>query len=221
MPALNPQYVGVGAYSLAQASRMLGVQKNTLRHWAGEIADREGVITRRFPDDRILTFAELMELHFVKMFRDEDVSLQVIRKAALAAAKRFDTEHPFSVKRFDTDGKQIFATLTRKETDEELVEDLARGQLVFQQIIRPFFKKLEYGASQQVGLFWPMSKRGRVVLNPRRNMGQPIDHQTGVPVATLISAVANGEDPKRVAKWYDVPLEAVKAAVKYDRSLTS
>jgi hypothetical protein len=34
-------------------------------------------------------------------------------------------------------------------------------------------------------------------------------------------AAGGGQDVRDVAKWFDVPLEAVKAAVKFEKSLAS
>jgi uncharacterized protein (DUF433 family) len=161
-----------------------------------------------------------MELHFIKLFEEQGVSFQTIRKAARTAAKRFETNYPFAVKRFDTDGRTIFATLVKEETREELTEDLRHGQYVFTKIMRPFFRKLDYGTSE-ISRYWPLNKRGRVVLDPNRGFGRPIDALTGIPTKTLFQAVrADGSHSvKKVAKWFDVPEAAVRAAVRFEQSL--
>jgi uncharacterized protein (DUF433 family) len=175
----------------------------------------------------VLTIAELMEFHFVKLFYEKNVSFRAIRKAANAASTKYDAEYPFTVRRFDTDGKTIFATLRSKETDKELVEDLERGQLVFKSVIRPFFKRLDYLTTNDAGRYWPLrtsSRRdGRIVLDPNRRFGQPLDAETGVPTDALVKAVTagDGQDAKTVAKWFDVPVEAVKAAIKFEKSLAT
>jgi uncharacterized protein (DUF433 family)/DNA-binding transcriptional MerR regulator len=219
-------HVGCGIYSVAQAARLLRIDASVLRRWIGEGPGCESVISRTFEEEQILTFAELMELHFIKMFREENVSLQAIRKAAQMAAQKFRSNYPFTVKRFDTDGKTIFATLKSKETDKELIQDLRQGQLVFATVIRPFFKRLDYLPTQEVGLFWPLRKssrqNGRVVLDPKRRYGQPIDSETGVPTSAITQALAagDGQDVNTVAKWFDIPVEAVKAAIRFEKSLS-
>lgn len=219
---MDSKYVNVGIYSFRQAARLLAVSGNQLRYWIGEFS-AESIVKRQLKDDRLLTFSELMELHFIKLFRDEDVSLQAIRKAANEAAKKFHTEYPFTVKRFDTDGKSIFATLTSKETNRELVEELKHGQLVFRKLIKPFFKKLDYRGTTDIERFWPMKKSGRIVLDPSRRLGQPIDSDTAVPTDTIYKAftAGDGQDVPTVAKWFDIPVEAVKAAIRFERSLAT
>lgn len=210
-------------YTFGQAARILCVPQPSLKYWIGERSGVESIVKRQLKEDSLLTFAELMELHFVKMFRDKNVSYQAIRKAAAAAAKKFGAEYPFTVKRFDTDGTHIFATLKGKETKKELIEELHHGQLVFTKLIRPFFKKLDYGGTSDIERFWPMKKSGRVVLDPMRRFGQPIDNETGISTQTIFEAVnaGDGQDHNIVAKWFDIPLEAVKAAVKYERTLAT
>ena len=218
------KYLGRGLYTFGQAARLLRVPVTVLRYWIGERSGFESIIHRQLSDEHVLTFAELMELHFVKLFRDQDLSLQAIRSAAKAASQKFGAEYPFTVQRFDTDGKTIFATLRRREQDPVLVEDLRRGQLVFPTIIRPFFKKLEY-LQDGIGRFWPLKSSsrnwGRVVLDPERRFGQPLDSETGVPTESIRQAVTagKGQDVKTVAKWFVIPVEAVKAAMKYEKSL--
>ena len=214
-------YVGVGVYTIPEAARLVGEHYQNVRHWLGEERDHPAVIKRQFPDEGIVTFMELMELHFIRLFRREGVSLQTLRRAAAEASKKFRTDHPFAVKRFDTNGVSIFATLTHRETNGQVVEELRHGQLVFEQIIRPFFRKIEYHTDG--ARYWPMEMSGRVVLDPARRFGHPIDAETGVPVETIIDALRadGGQDADVVARWLDIPLEAVRAATQFEASLAA
>jgi len=172
-------------------------------------------------DEHAITFVELMELHFIKLFRGEGVSMQTIRRASAAATAKFSTSYPFSVKRFDTDGRTIFATMMKDESDTVLVEDLKSCQYVFDQIVKPFFRKLEFRGTQDVVRFWPMEKKGRVVLDPERKFGKPIDAASGVPTKAIYDAVfaGGGQSPRDVARWLDIPIQAVEAAVAFENSL--
>lgn len=213
-------HLGVGLYSMADVARLTGAHPETVRRWSSEI----GVVPRHFPGEKLLTFEELMEIHFIQMFRSEGVSFQAIRKASQAAAQRFNTAYPFTFKRFDTDGKTIFATLIKERPRNVLIEDLQRGQYVFESIVRPFFRKLEYrGDSERVACYWPRTKRGRVVLDPKRRFGKPIDAKTGISTSTIYEAVTagGGQSPAVVARWLGIPLTAVKAAVAFEKSLPS
>ena len=144
------------------------------------------------------------------MFRDEGVSLPTIRKASRAAAKRFGAEYPFAVKRFDTDGHSDLCDLEEALRRQGSVEELNRGQYVFDQIARPFFKKLEYSDHNgREGSILANGTEGRIVLDPERSFGQPIDAETGVQTNTLYMAcqAGGGQDAPTVAEWFDVSLE--------------
>jgi hypothetical protein len=215
-----PTHLGVGLYGPREASRIIGVPPAKVQRWL-----RDGRLLHRYfdTDEQTITFVELMELHFISMFRQAGVSLQTIRQVAKGAAERFETDYPFSAKRFDTDGRTIFATLIKSNHDGQLVEDLKSGQYIFDQVMRPFFRKLEYHGDEEVARFWPLEKRGRVVLDPERHFGKPIDSATGVPTHTLYAATiaGGGQDYTEVARWFDVPVSAVEAAVAYEKSLAA
>ncbi|MCX7424891.1 MAG: MerR family transcriptional regulator [Planctomycetia bacterium] len=214
----EPCRLGIGLYSISDAARLLRVHPQRVRHW---IEPEGGLIRRKLePTERTISFLELMELHFINMFREAGVSLQTIQEAAKTAAKAFETPYPFAVHRFDTDGRTVFATLIKREKDTSLVKDLRRGQYVFDTIIRPFFKRLEYRGNEAVR-FWPREKTGRIVLDPNRRFGKPIDAPTGVPTVSLFHAVEAGEDVATVASWFGVPVAAITAAVAFEKSLAA
>jgi uncharacterized protein (DUF433 family) len=98
---------------------------------------------------------------------------------------------------------------------------LGKGQFVFDTAVRPFFRKLEYQDSGEALRYWPMNPEGRIVLDPHRSFGRPIDAATGIPTRALYDAVmaGSGQSPEVVAEWFGIPLEAVQAAVTFESSL--
>jgi len=216
--AKNNPRLGVGVYSIVDAARLIGATPAVIRSWCRE---SERLIPRTLKIKGLLTFTELMELHFIKMFRDEGVSLETIRIASEKAAAKFHAECPFSVKRFDTDGIAIFSTLQSAASNKTLIEDVAKGQLVFEKVMRPFFRKLEYGKNFDLVRFWPLSKTGRIVLDPSRKFGRPIDAETGVSTHVIAQALSagGGQAPAVVARWLNIPIAAVKKAAEFERSL--
>ena len=76
---IDPVRLGVGLYSIPDASRLIGVRVNSIRRW---LNPEERLVTRVFdPREQTISFIELMELHFIKLFRDEGVPLPTIRSA--------------------------------------------------------------------------------------------------------------------------------------------
>src|SRR5262245_26696724 len=125
-------HIGVGLYSLAETARIIGAHPETVRRWLVEASE---LVPRYFdPSEKLLTFVELIEVYFVNMFRREGVPLPVIKEVSKAAAKRLSSPYPFAVKRFDTDGRTVFATLIKEHKGEAQIEDLNRSQYVFKSI---------------------------------------------------------------------------------------
>ena len=75
----------------------------------------------------------------------------------------------------------------------------------------------------QVSEFWPLETAGRIVLDPQRRLGEPIDAETGVPTVTIRNALkaGGGQEEAAVAAWYGIPIEAVRAAVQFEESLAA
>lgn len=223
-------YLGVGLYSFPEAGRIINAKPSVLRRWAREYVyfDKDAVrrhapvISRYFGrNSDTLTFLELVELLFISAFRSEGVSMQAIRKAAERAAIQFHTEYPFAVQRFDTDGKHIFATLREESSDLELIEELGKGQLAFDRVVKPLFRKIDYRDGADALRYWPLGHEGRIVLDPHRAFGKPIDSATSLSTEVLYESVQaeGGQDPAAVADWFEVPIEAVTAAIRYESLL--
>jgi uncharacterized protein (DUF433 family) len=212
--------VGVGLYSIAEASRLLGVDAAKMRR---RIETGEQSIQGYFePSERSLSFLELMELHFIKTFREYGIPWPAIRQAMAAAAIKFHAPHPFCIKRFVKDGTSVFAGLNNEHgANRGGVPTEKHGQFVLDDVMRPLLKKLEYRGTDEVVRYWPRERDGRIVLDPCRCFGKPIDAETGVPTSAICDAstAANGQDAATVARWLGIPESAVDAAVEFEKSL--
>ena len=57
------------------------------------------------------------------------------------------------------------------------------------------------------------------MLDPERSFGSPIDRETGVPTYALYGMYKSGEDAKKIASWYRVPVAGVEDAIEYEERL--
>jgi uncharacterized protein (DUF433 family) len=227
--------VGVGLYTEADAARLLKAPAPKLRRWANGYffagPERPGfsppVLVRRssaLRSQRLLTFLDLVELYFVARFRQRGVSMQLIRAAAQVAVRLFNTDHPFAVARFRTDGHRLLAELRvpsegRRGGTDWLLE-LPNAQYVIEHFAGPFFESADL-EGDTVARYWPLGKGDRVVIDPARSFGKPIDAETAVPTFAVYLASAGGASPEDIASWYGVPLVAVESALRYERWLDS
>jgi uncharacterized protein (DUF433 family)/DNA-binding transcriptional MerR regulator len=230
MATANP-FLGVGLYTIPEAAVLLRVTPRRLRGWAsgytfrraGESLRSEPIFRRDLQgltEEEILTFADLIELRLIGMFRREGVRLSYIRDVAEWASKHFQMAHPFAIRQFHTDGRRIFVEQEAKPRGPRILAEARSSQLVMDGPARLYFRQLEY-EDDWVSRFWPLGKEGGVVLDPKRCFGKPIIARAGVPTLTLYQTVLAERSIERTAKWYDVRPSEVRAAVRYEKSLAA
>jgi len=168
-----------------------------------------------------LSFNDLLEIRFIHEFRKLGVSLQTIRKALVKAQTLLEENHPFSSKKFLTDGRDILYELSQEDSSIELMNILTE-QYEFQEILKQFLNTgLEFSAEDVACRWWPRGENRLVVLDPQRAFGQSIISDIGIQTATLFEAYTTEKCIASVADWYEVDPKYVSAAVEYEESLTA
>lgn len=223
---------GAGIYPAADAARLAQLEPQRLRRWvagytfrapSGERRSSSPVFKNQARHDGqplVLSFLDLIEARFVKLFLDHGVSLHTIRIVAKEAEAMFKTTHPFCVKRFETDGETVLARL-RNESAEggDRLLDLKRKNFVIPVVFNSLLKTLDYDTSGDAARWWPRGRATPVVLDPNRAFGAPIVERSCVPTRALFDAHTAGETPESIAKWFRVDLDEVLAAVAFETSL--
>src|SRR5438552_6308760 len=168
-------------------------------------------------DDKLaLSFRDLLELRFVDAFIKAGVSWTTMRRAHTKAQDELKTTHPFCSKRIATDGKSILLKQAREDSDEALL-NLVTEQREFSRIVQDFLKELEFSGDDIV--WWPLGKDRQIVVDPRRNFGQPTVAKSGVPATTLARSVKANSSIDIVARWYQVQRDEIHDAVEFETSL--
>lgn len=233
IPMQSQSTLGVGVYSFADAARFIGAKPRELRRWSLGYAhkSRGGEEVFSLPLWRTqlidtgtegLGFKDLIELRFVHAFRSEGVSLQVIRRTLEVARERFSSPYPFTCKKFRTDGKRIFMEVIEETGDESLV-DVEKQQNVIQKVIGPSLREgVELDMQGEAMRWFPLKNSRAVVFDPARKFGQPILAEFDIPTVAIADAVkAEGGNEKRVAKFYEISLAAVRKAVEFESKVAS
>ncbi len=222
------QLTGVGLYTFQEATRLTGIKSVDLHRWLhGYKSGKKEMpplweTELKGSDLDGLSFHDLLEVRFVKAFREVGVSLQTIRIAARNAREMFNSPYPFTCNRFQSDGKTIFGEAMR-ETGEQDMLDLHKKQFVFEKVIRPFlYEGIEFGAGDRASRWFPVQKSKKVVLDPDIAFGKPIVTDAGIRTDILYEAwLAEDEDKKRVARQFEVPVQAVDTAIRFEERLAA
>jgi len=231
LPKGTPQeFLGLGFYSVADAARLLRMPRRNIRRWLagytymhrGELHEVPPLWTPELPrvDDGLeLSFRDLIELRFVHEFTQAGLGLLVIRNCLDYARSVIDSDRPFLSSRFQTDGRTLYLeSVERSEKEEATLLDLKRKQYAFKRVLEQSFKDLDIEDSE-VARWRPFRGKDSIVIDPERSFGKPIASKFGVPTQALAEAVAAEGSVERVAALYEVSLEAVKDAVKFESEL--
>ncbi len=167
-----------------------------------------------------LSFRDLIELRFVKIFRDAGLGLPTIRLCFERAKEFVGDERPFSTRKFRTDGKTIFLEVTQDVAEGDLI-DLKHRQYVFRRIVTPSLHGLEFDADS-VARWFPLGERRRsIVIDPKRAFGRPLVTKFGVTTQTLARALIVEESMKEVSRLFGVPIPVVREAVSFEKKLAA
>ncbi|MEW6301837.1 MAG: DUF433 domain-containing protein [Verrucomicrobiota bacterium] len=230
MEAVTSSLLGVGIYTVQEASRLTGVSVGRIRRWLRGYNFRTKGKRHHSPrlwegqhkpidHAQALGFLDLIEIKFVDAFLSNGVSWVTLRKARERARELFGETHPFCSQRFATDGHEIFVEL--QQTGEPILLEIARNQEVFVDIVKPFFKELEFDKDHSLVLWRPATQRRLVVLDPSRNFGRPIVARRGIPTEALAQAAKASGSVAEVSRWYEVSEDEIKDAVEFEQKLAA
>lgn len=225
--------VGIGLYTIPEASKLSGLSSAQIRRWllgysfskkSGEKVKMSSLWKPDLPNidgQQGLSFKDLIEIRFIHAFRKYGVGWKIIRAAANYAADEIGQNHPFSSKKFKTDGKRIFAEFAEKVKEEGLL-DTYTNQFAFHKIISPsLFASMEFDSHNQAARWFPAHPKKLIVIDPKRSFGKPILTEEGVPTQILAAALKVEGSIKNVAKIYEVKPASVKAAAEYEKRLAA
>lgn len=225
---LSSRLIGVGLYTAAEAALYTGISAKDIRRWmfgySAHGVNHPGLWAPElsFLDENLLGFHDLLEIRFVHAFRQHGVSLQAIRSASIQAREMFDQRYPFTCKRFQTDGRDIFATVL-DETGDEALLDLVKRQWAFKQVIKPsLYEGIDYTGEGAAQRWYPLKRSKAVVLDPARNFGKPVLTSAGIDTSAIYQSYqAEGQDAKRVAMIFEIPTAAVDSAVVFEHRIAA
>lgn len=228
MVAFSPEYLSKGIYTVPDAARLSRVSSRRIRYWLNESAnedDSEPIDNRLWQGQHrplnhklALGFYDLQEIRFIDAFLKAGVSWRAMRRAHDIARDRYETEHPFCVRKFVTDGKYILEEINDTVAGAGY-EELIHRQQVFTQVITPFLKELEFCDDDTLKRWWPLGLKRKVLLDPRHQFGQPVIAGDHIPTEVLFQAVQAGQSIRAVAGWFETDTQAVRDAVDFEQSL--
>lgn len=222
---MTAAHYGVGAYTISEASSLLGMTPARLRRWlyGYEYQGGEGTQPPLWKpqydpqiDGQLIGFRDLVEARIVEGLRRARFGLPTIRSCIKAAREILGDDHPFSTTAFKTDGRKLFLDITGT-VDDAIMYDLKSRQRVFREVVLPSLSGLEFG-EETAERWWLVSGRRTIVADPERSFGQPIVAASGLLTSRVVQEVKAEGSPERVAKLYQIPVRAIRDALNFERN---
>jgi uncharacterized protein (DUF433 family) len=220
----------IPAYPVTDAARYLRIPLATLRSWLqgrsyltknGQQAF-EPLIQRPNPNLPQLSFTNLVEAHVLRTIRDGyQVKLDKVRIALDYMIQQFGTTHPLVMKRFQTDGVDLFVD------EMKLLVNVSRsGQLVMRDTLKGLLTRVEWDANGLATRFFPIIdvvpdpvSDKIIFLDPSIRFGKPVIAGKGVPTDIIAELYNAGDSIDDIADEYDCTPLQIKTAIHFEPQL--
>lgn len=231
MNVISP-LLGIGVYNVSVAAKLAEVPVTRARAWVlgypgklegtGARKRRPPLIGSRLADvtpDRVVSFADLLEMRFTRHFRTAGFSWKRIL-AHLPELRRIVLQRQGAGRVvFESDRVRIFAEAILGEGRSEVVE-LDTRQLVLVELLRVSFREeLRFSTDGLVEAWHPRAQYPTVLIDPARQFGDPIV-EPGVPTSVLADALLRSDgDANQVARRFGVSPTAAIEAHRFETDL--
>lgn len=213
-------------YSYPEAARATGVPESTVAAWVrGQLYARkhddgyfEPVIQRPDPDDRRLSFFNLIEVFVLRHLRRnvEPVKLGTVREALDVAQKRFGITRLLIHEDLRFRAGQLFLDRLGE------LEQLSRTQqLVMRGILLDSLQRIDFKERLPTD-FWPTERltpntgKKLILVSPFVSFGRPVVRRVGVSTGAIADRLNAGEEPDDVLKDYELEQSELDEALAYE-----
>lgn len=214
-------------YFVADVAYLIGTTASAITRWIspyperrfyGPPRTREPLIIppEPLPDGRVLSFINLLEADLIHRYRQEGVSLADIRRAVQYARDELNDRHPLRTRRFETDGKRLFAILEEKEGVSGLIV-AAHGQIAWPEAVERFFRSVEYDeVTNFAERWWPLGPTKPILVDPRLAFGRPVVRDEFIRTDILVERFLAGEATREIADDFELSADVVEEAIRFE-----
>jgi uncharacterized protein (DUF433 family) len=205
----NTALLGRGIYDPSEAARLVRVHPEVLARWT---TGKQPLVEPAF--GRFFDFEDLVSLLIVGQLWRRQVKTDDIRRGIEALARELGVDRPLAhidaPSRLATVGRPFFAHVGEWA-------DAGKGfQLAFQPMIEPVLRPLEYATNGLANLWRPIKF---VTARPAVQAGTPCVEATRVPTSTVDGLVRVGEKVEDIAFDFQLEIEQVEAALRFESAL--
>lgn len=220
----------VPSYSAAEAARILDLPLSTVRNWSfGQSGSLHAGQRRRFPAvigaadprNRLLSFANLCELHVLSAIRREHrVSLPTVRKSLDFVQRKLGSDRPLLERDFLTNGVSLFV-----EHASELVNVSQEGQTALRGEFQRALARIQCDRRGRPIRLFPFTRSRDadgeqpqvVAVDPTIAFGRPMLARAGVKTEVIVGRFDAGDEPADMTADYGVSVDDILEALRHER----
>jgi uncharacterized protein (DUF433 family) len=210
--------LGLGVYTLREAALYGGVSSNKLSRWAFGAGSYPSVFDSQLQGHRLISFYDLIQGMAIDRARAKGIRLSKIRQAIERARDEFGIPCPLAYRHvLYFDGELLIDLPDRRIVG---LTGAAHNQAMMRPIVEPFKEHLCFAGDGRAERYTPFEKYGRkIILNPKRQFGQPLVDTTGYRADVLANAYRVEGTIEAVMEEFNIEREDVNIAVDYMNSL--
>lgn len=208
-------------YGMSQAARLLGLRTDALRRWIDGY-ERAGttyapVIREERSGSDTVTWGEFVEAGYLREYRAKQVTLQYLRPVIAILREELGVRYPLATLKPYTSGRSLALKVQKQVGLDPALNIVVLGRdgsLQLTDAAAAFLEKVDFNDDGARRLY-PLGRTVPIVLDPDHGFGEPT-LITGARTEAIAELVAAGEPRDRVAAVYDITLEDVDAAVRFE-----
>jgi uncharacterized protein (DUF433 family) len=214
--------IGEGIYLVKDVSKILHldyekVYRWIVGYWGGSL---ENGINYTFGEinNRAINFYSLIEFYTFFKLREKGLSSGKIRELHNELSGLLNTPYPFALAqdyfvetRTTKKAKKTFVYYTYLNS---LIKLSAKKQFSFN-FLEEFLEKIEFDEHNLAVKFYPLTNSRNIVVDPKRQFGQPIISGTNIKTQTISSLYEGGETLENISELYKVDIQKIRDAVKF------
>lgn len=215
----NKPQLGSGIFTIREVATILRMPYSKVLRWVKEYWD--GRLGKQFQTQyswmtdgsRAVSFHTVVELYVMIQLAEKGVKTADVLLAHQKLSNIYNTLFPFAQKQvleeIQTDSKRVYW-----KRGEDIVSLNGSDQFNLN-IIRVFFKKLEFGDEDVVSKLWPLGRENAVVIDPARKFGHPIIDGKNIYPETIFDHFQAGDPVPYIAHIYKITEKEAEDAIAF------
>jgi uncharacterized protein (DUF433 family) len=216
------------AYPASEAAYILHLPSATVKAWSfGQTRRDDGsvrfkaVIRAADPRNKLLSFANLCELHVLAAIRRvHRVSLPKVRDSVEYLRSQLGVDRPLIDRQFKTNGIDLFV-----EQASKLLNVSRQGQEALRGEFELALARIERDNQGNPIKLFPYSRTSdhtaeqpkSVVIDPRLSFGRPVLTRSAVPTEVIFDRFQAGDSLEDMALDYNVDEKEIEEALRFEQ----